>query len=76
MSITLKEIIGLAKELPEECFEETFEKLKEIKEKAEAEKKSAPVACLRCGSVNIVRNGKRNRPLAKLKNSRITPLTK
>ena len=38
MSITLKEIIGLAKELPEECFEETFEKLKEIKEKAKQKK--------------------------------------
>lgn len=60
MAITLKDIIGIAKELPEECFEETFEKLKEIKEKAEAEKESAPVACLRCGSINVVRNGKRH----------------
>jgi hypothetical protein len=36
MGVTLKDIIGLAKELPEEYFEETFERLKEIKEKAEA----------------------------------------
>ena len=60
MAVTLKDILGLAKELPEECFEETFARLKEIKEKTEAEKESAPVTCLRCGSVNVVRNGKRN----------------
>jgi transposase-like protein len=56
----LKDIIGLAKELPEESFAETFETLKGIKEKAEAEKESRPVSCLRCGSVNVVRNGKQN----------------
>ena len=33
MAITLKDIIGLTKEIPEEYFKETFEKLKEIKEK-------------------------------------------
>jgi len=60
VAITLKDIIGLAKELPEGSFEETYEKLREIKEKAEAEKESAPVACLRCGSTEVVRNGKRN----------------
>lgn len=60
MAITLKDIIGLAKELPEECFEETYEKLRELKEKAEAEKESAPTVCPHCGSINIVRNGKRN----------------
>jgi len=58
MEITLKDIIGLAKELPEECFKETFEKLKEIKEKAEAEKESRPVSCPQCGSVTVSRNGK------------------
>jgi transposase-like protein len=58
MAVTLKDIIGLAKELPEECFEETLDKLREIKEKAEAEKESKPVECLRCGSVKVVRNGK------------------
>ena len=61
MKITLKDIIGLAKELPEEYFEETFEKLKEIKEKAEAEKETAPVACVRCGSIDVVRNGKKGK---------------
>jgi len=60
MNVTLKELIGLVKELPEEAFGETFEKLKEIKEKVEAEKEAAPVACLGCSSVSVVRNGKRN----------------
>jgi transposase-like protein len=60
MEVTLKDIIGLAKELPEEYFAETFERLKEIKEKAEAEKEAAPVTCRRCGSVNVVRNGKQS----------------
>lgn len=60
MSISLKDIIGLTKEIPEECFEEAFEKLKEIKEKAEREKETKSVECLRCGSEEVVRNGKRN----------------
>lgn len=64
MAITLKDIIGLTKELPEECFDEAYEKLKEIKEKAESEKESEPAACVRCGSVNIVRNGKKNKKQA------------
>jgi transposase-like protein len=64
MSITLKDIIALTKELPEECFEETYEKLWEIKEKAEVEKKAGAKACVRCGSVNIVRNGKKNKKQA------------
>ena len=65
MKITLKDIIGLTKELPEECFEETYEKLREIKEKVDTEKEEAPDQCVRCGSANIVRNGKniRNRPI-------------
>ena len=60
MVVTLKDIIGLAKELPEEYYEETIEKLREIKEKAEAEKESKPVECLHCGSVKVVRNGKQS----------------
>lgn len=60
MAITLKDILGMAKEIPEECFEETFEKLKEIKEKAEREQETKSIECLRCGSGNVVRNGKRN----------------
>ncbi len=66
MAITLKDIIELTKGLPEECYEEAFEKLKEIKEKAKAEKESAPATCLCCGSINIVRNGKRNKKQAYL----------
>jgi transposase-like protein len=58
MEITLKDIIGLVKELPETSFAETFEKLTDIKEKAEKEKASAPVACHGCGSVSVSRNGK------------------
>jgi transposase-like protein len=60
MEITLKEIIGLTKELPEAYYEEAFEKLKEIKEKADSEKEASPVSCLRCSSAVVVRNGKRN----------------
>jgi transposase-like protein len=60
MEVTLKDIIGLTKEIPEEYFKEAYEKLKELKEKAETEKESEPSACIRCGSVNVVRNGKRN----------------
>ena len=60
MSVTLKDLIGLTKEIPEECFEEAFEKLKELKEKAEQEKEAKAVECIRCGSRNVVRNGKRN----------------
>ncbi len=59
MSITLKDIIGLAKELPESYFEETYEKLRELKEKADAEKEEKSGACPKCGSMSIVRNGKR-----------------
>ncbi len=52
----MKDIIGLAKELPEESFTETYEKLKEIKEKAGTQKDEAPVACPKCGSISIKRN--------------------
>lgn len=60
MKITLKDVIGLAKELPEECLEETYERLREIKEKSDAEKRTELEACPRCGSTGIMRNGKRN----------------
>jgi transposase-like protein len=60
MGVTLKDIIGLAKELPEEYFEETYAKLRELKEKADAEKEAKPEECRECGSHAIVRNGKRN----------------
>jgi len=60
MGVTLKDLIGMVKELPEECFEEANEKLKEIKERSETEKESAPVSCVKCGSISVLRNGKRN----------------
>ncbi|MDR1256554.1 MAG: IS1595 family transposase [Spirochaetaceae bacterium] len=66
MVITLKDIIELAKGLPEESFEETYEKLWEIKERTEQEKKSVPAVCPFCGSVNILRNGKRHKKQAYL----------
>jgi len=58
MSITLKDIIALAKEIPETHFEEAFEKLMEIKKKAEDEKDSGEQSCPCCKSTLIVRNGK------------------
>jgi transposase-like protein len=58
MEITLKDIIVLAKELPEECFSEAFERLKQIKEKADKERESQPISCPRCTSVRLVRNGR------------------
>jgi len=62
MEITIKELIGLAKEIPEEYMEKAYEKLREIKEEAETEKESAPVTCIKCGSVEVSRNGtKRNK---------------
>lgn len=62
MNVTLKDLIGLAKEIPERYFEEAFEKLKEIKEKAESEEEaeSKIKSCPHCGSITVVRNGKRN----------------
>ncbi|GHU58903.1 hypothetical protein FACS1894133_4570 [Clostridia bacterium] len=62
MNITLKDLLGLTKELPEKYFEETYEKLKEIKDKADAEKeaKSKIKTCPYCSSDMIVRNGKRH----------------
>jgi transposase-like protein len=59
VAVTLKELIGLTKELPEEALEEAYETLKGLKDKAEAEKDSRPVECIRCGSVKVIRYGKR-----------------
>ena len=58
IAITLKDIITLTKELPESCFEETYEKLTEIKIKAEIEKEPVDEYCPNCKSTFIVRNGK------------------
>jgi len=60
MTIRLKDIIELAKGLPEAYFEEAFEKLNEIKEKADSEKESKPAECPHCGSASVARNGKRH----------------
>lgn len=66
MNITLKDIIGLAKELPEEYFRETYEKLQEIKEKADSQREEKLESCPECGSTSIKRNGKRSRKQAYL----------
>jgi transposase-like protein len=60
MKITLRDIIGLAKGLPEAYLEEAFEKLQQVKEKADSEKEPKSKECPRCCSVQVVRNGKRN----------------
>jgi transposase-like protein len=62
MKISLKDIIGLTKELPEECFNEVYEKLSEIKEKAASKKEQEAntKVCPHCKSPAIVRNGKRH----------------
>ena len=56
----MKDLIGLTRELPEEYLEEAYGVLKGIKEKADTEKESKPVECIRCGSVKVVRSGKQN----------------
>lgn len=58
MNVTLKEIIALVKEMPEAYLNETYEKLTEIKKKAEDKKESEEQNCPHCKSTNIVRNGK------------------
>ena len=60
MSITLKELIGLTKELPEEALEEAYESLKALKEKAETAKETKSVECVRLASLAVKRNGKQN----------------
>jgi len=68
MAITLKQIIELAKQLPEDCYAEIFEKMNEAKEKAEAnaEKESKTEKCPHCASKVIVRNGKKHKKQAYL----------
>ena len=61
MKITLKDIIALVKELPEASFEETFEKLTDIKNKSDAEgleKEPEKYNCPHCNSSLTKRNGK------------------
>ena len=57
MTITLKDVIALAKELPESCYMEAFESLAELKGKAIVEK-DPEQQCPHCESTLTVRNGK------------------
>ena len=54
---TLKDLIRLAKELPEDSFSEVFEYMNSVKEAAEEAKKTAPVLCIHCGK-KAIKNGK------------------
>ena len=54
---TIKEIIRLAKELPESCLAEVYSFMESAKNVAEEAKKSAPALCPRCGE-RAVKNGK------------------
>jgi transposase-like protein len=54
---TLKDIIRLAKELPEDCFAQVFELMSDVKDAAEQALKTAPVICIHCGE-KAVKNGK------------------
>jgi len=58
---TLAEIIELVKEMPEGYLDETLTKIKEIKEKAEAEEKATEKTCAECGSAKIVCNGHKHK---------------
>jgi len=66
MNIRLSDVISLVKELPENYLEETFEKLKEIKDRADSVKENKSESCPKCGSDKVVRNGKRNKRQAYL----------
>jgi len=56
----LVEIISLVKEIPEEYLDETLAKVKEIKEKADAEKEPEGADCPHCNSGQVVRNGRKS----------------
>ena len=55
---TLKEIIRLAKELPENCFAEVYALMEKAKTEALEAEKTAPVICPYCGG-RTVKNGKK-----------------
>jgi hypothetical protein len=57
MERNLKELMALVKELPERYLGEAFDKLKEVKEKADAEGEADRESCPKCGSREVVRNG-------------------
>jgi len=54
---TLKDLIRLVKELPENSFDQAFELINEIKEATDKAKRTAPVLCIHC-KAKAVRNGK------------------
>ena len=58
---TLAEIIEMVKGMPEAYLEETLQKVKEIKEKAESEEKATEKECPKCGSSKIVCNGRKHK---------------
>jgi transposase-like protein len=64
MTATLKDIIKLVRELPEESLGEAYEKLKEISESAGNDGGSGGeaeiIGCVSCGSTSVSRNGKRH----------------
>ena len=63
---TLTEIITIVKEIPESHLDETLEKIKKIKERADSEKEAINSRCPHCNSQKIVRNGHKHRKQAYL----------
>lgn len=63
MSVTIKDVIQMARELPEESLAEAYKNLKELRERAnsgdDSGESTEPIACVSCGSVNVSKNGKR-----------------
>ena len=59
MGKSLSEVIALVKGLPEGSLDEAYERIKEVKDRADAERRPAAKACPRCGSPHVSRNGKR-----------------
>ena len=56
---TLKDLIRLVKELPEDCFEQAFELINGVKDEAERAMATAPVLCIYCKE-RAVKNGKKD----------------
>ena len=56
----LVELIALVRQIPEAYLEETLEKVKEVKAKADSEEEEADPSCPHCNSTKIVRNGKKS----------------
>jgi len=57
--VSIKNLIKLVKELPEECIADVYKYANDAKETAENAVKSAPVVCVRCGAKSV-KNGKDN----------------